>query len=232
MDMFCSNCGKEIDNNNKFCPYCGYSLKPDANIEMPIEQSKKLILKNKKIICIIAVCIVVIVLIGNLIGGSNAKEAVEKLQTFTYAEKANDRCTFESSGIWRLIYTEENTVVEFDESAVIEYLMYSFGTYDVGNDGTFMYDLDENEIRIYLDITTEEGHFTIINYNLKKGEVYFNKDGEHYSATQAFTDEINNYGIIDIMKEDINQFKSELNYYDLSVDQLEQIKYKDIVKYI
>jgi len=30
--MFCANCGKELDNDNKFCPYCGYENRNYHNI--------------------------------------------------------------------------------------------------------------------------------------------------------------------------------------------------------
>lgn len=36
--MFCENCGKEIKDENKFCPYCGASVQPEQNSEQP-EQS-------------------------------------------------------------------------------------------------------------------------------------------------------------------------------------------------
>ena len=36
--MFCENCGKEIKDENKFCPYCGASVQPEQNGEQP-EQS-------------------------------------------------------------------------------------------------------------------------------------------------------------------------------------------------
>lgn len=33
--MFCENCGKEIKDENKFCPYCGASVQPEQNGEQP-----------------------------------------------------------------------------------------------------------------------------------------------------------------------------------------------------
>ena len=36
--MFCENCGKEIKDENKFCPYCGASVQPEQNGEQPEEE--------------------------------------------------------------------------------------------------------------------------------------------------------------------------------------------------
>lgn len=38
--MFCKNCGKEVDDNSKFCQYCGYSFsQPNQEQELNIEES-------------------------------------------------------------------------------------------------------------------------------------------------------------------------------------------------
>ena len=44
--MFCGNCGKKIDENAKFCPYCGVSvnkklLKDEKTFPDPILAQKK-----------------------------------------------------------------------------------------------------------------------------------------------------------------------------------------------
>lgn len=39
--MFCENCGKEIKDENKFCPYCGASVQPEQNGEQPEQNSEK-----------------------------------------------------------------------------------------------------------------------------------------------------------------------------------------------
>lgn len=36
--MICPNCGKEIEDNGKFCGYCGYKLVQDAT---PVTQKKE-----------------------------------------------------------------------------------------------------------------------------------------------------------------------------------------------
>ena len=38
--MFCENCGKEIKDENKFCPYCGASVQPEQNGEQPKQSAQ------------------------------------------------------------------------------------------------------------------------------------------------------------------------------------------------
>ena len=46
MDRYCSSCGKEIDREDKFCPYCGAST--DLHEVPPVKtKSKKKIKKGK-----------------------------------------------------------------------------------------------------------------------------------------------------------------------------------------
>lgn len=39
--MFCHNCGKEVDNNSKKCPYCGVDLIHNDSAPVPIQRKKK-----------------------------------------------------------------------------------------------------------------------------------------------------------------------------------------------
>ena len=43
--MICPNCGKEIEDNGKFCGYCGYKLVQDAT---PVTPKKELVKNTKK----------------------------------------------------------------------------------------------------------------------------------------------------------------------------------------
>ena len=45
--MFCSQCGKEIGQNQKFCTYCGYQLK---NSELSTNEGNSKTYKNKNLI--------------------------------------------------------------------------------------------------------------------------------------------------------------------------------------
>lgn len=99
--MFCSNCGKEIDNQNNFCPYCGKKThlpeqapvqptESDAVQYQPADQyvspyvtqnppkkSKKGLILAIVIPCA-AVLTIIIALLVSLIIGSSQKEALHK----------------------------------------------------------------------------------------------------------------------------------------------------------
>lgn len=50
--MFCSNCGKEITENGKFCPSCGETLEPEKVVTQP--KNKKVSEKNRTIAALLA----------------------------------------------------------------------------------------------------------------------------------------------------------------------------------
>lgn len=234
--MYCQNCGKEISDDNKFCPYCGTAFEAEESVDdvkEPIKkQGKNLVkyLKNPKILGI-ATAFIVLIVIFTLIGNHDADKIVQKLLAFTYAENVGDRYTFESD-TWKLVYTDQKKYVEFTESTVLDCVAYIFGTYNVGNNGVFYYDLDDNDVRIYIDVNTVEGHFTIINYDLEKEEFQLMVDGERMGVTKEFEEAIDRYVLLEIMQADIKQFKLELKDYNLSTEQIEQIDYKDITRYL
>lgn len=71
--MICPNCGKEIEDNGKFCGYCGYKLVQNAT---PVTPKKELIKNtkkpNKKAI---AIALVVALLVGGALFVKNKKSS-------------------------------------------------------------------------------------------------------------------------------------------------------------
>ena len=66
--MFCSNCGKEIDEKVKFCSNCGMeNALLNSNIESKDELKKKKVKKNKKLILIILIIAVIILSIISIV---------------------------------------------------------------------------------------------------------------------------------------------------------------------
>jgi hypothetical protein len=41
--MFCSKCGKQIDSNMAFCPYCGNAMAAGASVPAGVELKSKLV---------------------------------------------------------------------------------------------------------------------------------------------------------------------------------------------
>ena len=54
--MFCSKCGKEIDDTSKFCNYCGNKILTENDNTKPIKQHKKAIIFLT--IGLLALCII------------------------------------------------------------------------------------------------------------------------------------------------------------------------------
>ena len=88
--MICPNCGKEIEDNGKFCGYCGYKLVQDAT---PVTHKKesakntdvKSLLKNKKVLFgIVAVIAVVAVLALLMFGGLGSNDKNDNTGTSDY----------------------------------------------------------------------------------------------------------------------------------------------------
>ena len=71
--MICPNCGKEIEDNGKFCGYCGYKLVQDATPVIPKKEPVKNTKKpNKKTI---AIALVVAAIIGGALFVKNKKSS-------------------------------------------------------------------------------------------------------------------------------------------------------------
>ena len=106
--MYCFKCGKEIDDNVKFCPYCGKSQPNNIN-DIPIENQKDIIednninnfnnkkasnKKNKNIIIIsaCAVCIVIALAFGGyyLKSSLDNKNSVIEQSDTNLTEENND----------------------------------------------------------------------------------------------------------------------------------------------
>lgn len=110
--MFCAKCGKEIDNDSTFCPFCGQNTnepvesggggKPKVSVKMP----------GKKVIggiAAVAVMVLVVFGISKVIGGisNRAKSLPEKL----FAMSAEDYVSLTREGLKDML-EEEGTLYE------------------------------------------------------------------------------------------------------------------------
>ena len=234
--MYCRNCGKEIKDGSRFCLYCGQAVQggnPGAQGTVPPPPAAK---KKNEILRKWWFWAAVIIFAGAVIvfaiNDISAEETVEKLQKFTYIDTTDERCTFSYEDSWNLIYTTENEFVEFYEPEVTDCFTGCFGTYDFGNDGTFTYDLDENEIRIYFDYETVDGNLSILNYNIDDEELTLRIDGDIYEPAEEFKDYIDEYGLINVLEGRIDQFESNLEANGLSLDDVRDVSYDYIKEYV
>lgn len=142
--MFCAKCGKKINDDSTFCPYCGRKVdapvksgRPSGGVSKKAEVSVSL--KNKMPLIGIAVAFIAVaaVIFGvvKLIGGSKFKTPIEKIFAMSWEESSETAV----SDI-KAMLNEEGILYESDES---DYYGESVGirTPDtfMGNDCLFGY---------------------------------------------------------------------------------------------
>ncbi len=69
--MFCPNCGKQISDGSKFCPYCGASLEGKANIISKAKSPSRSI--SKIVIPIVLIIVILVVSLWWIQGYMNAR---------------------------------------------------------------------------------------------------------------------------------------------------------------
>jgi Predicted membrane protein len=238
--MFCKKCGKNINEGDRFCSYCGE--KSDTYVvAQQINRHEK---KSKKITIKLGLFMIVsIIVIGFLVvlsgDGPDKRDIIEKLLKFTDMESDDSSYTFIYNDLivdgktkgCVLKYTTENEFIRFIEDTVVDCFTDIFGPSCLER-SEFSYDLDENEIRIYFDVYIDEGHLSIINYNIDKDKFTLMIDGKRYEASDDFVKLIESYNLIQIMVNDIEVFKECLEDNGLYFDDIMDLKYYQIESYI
>lgn len=246
--MYCNNCGKEINENGKYCPYCGNPIqihkeeneaeseknKDIGGFHTENKDPKRVPLKSKKGIAIaFLILIVVIIVIVPLGMGNGSEEVIEKLLEYTELYQTDSGYVFSSNEGWELNYTDVNEYAKIEETQMENCVSDAFGIIDVGSDGTFSYDYDTENLNMYFDVTIPEGGtLSIITYNMEDDEFILNVDGERYEPSDEFSEYLTIYNIKDILVSDVSGFKEALERMDLSVEQISEISVEDIEKYI
>ena len=233
--MFCKNCGNKVKEKDEFCPFCGVKLQKNVekkDIKKLNNKIKSSILKKSWIgigvIAIIIILVTIVVFGGKSHKGEDKKDIIKTLQKFTSLVQRDDIYLFCYNDSWAIKYAEEKETVDIIESSVYDFLQSYTGNDFFGNAGHFTYDFDENAVRMYLDYKTDEGNISIINYDMDNNEYMVMADGDKYEASDELIDFIEKYGIIDIMKKDVEEFKNTLKDNNLSVEQVANLKHKDI----
>lgn len=243
--MFCANCGKEVSEGWAACPQCGKSLQKDDKEAIPIKNA----IKKSKTLWIILGVVAGVLLIGILVvgallrGNDNSKpqlsqaeeeEVIDKLYTFTTVYIGDGKYFFlGDEEKWVLTYTRENEFVTFENDTVLECFTEAFGEGCFSGDDVldlgFSYDLSDDEARIYFDVDIEEGHLSIISYNLTEQEYEIMVDGEKWSPKKVFVDFVKEYGLVDAIESDVEEFKAILQQHDLTIEDLLGVKYNTLV---
>ena len=247
--MFCANCGKEIEGTGKYCPYCGETIeskssqsennenssgnKKENRTEKNVAYTKsKKTHKGKKWLFLVLIIIVLVIIFLFLRKKSDVKETIEKLQESTTTYKTDVGYAFNFQGKWELNYTEENEFVKISESQVESCVIEAFGISDTGYDGTFSYDFDTGNLNMYFDVNVSDGNLSVLSYNLNKDEFSLNVNGESYSPSSEFEEYLNVYNLADILTSDVSYFETSLNEIGLTFEQVSDLSFDDIEKYL
>ena len=215
--MKCKRCGKEVDKTEKFCPNCGNKVKKG---------------KGKKIIGILVIIVIAILGMG-LIGSSGEKEkTIKKLEAITEVEKNGNMYDFNyNNNQWKIRCTKENIHARLYEPDVKDLLDNVLGK-DSGNEYEFVYDF-KNEIDIYSDLEKDGNTYSTITYDIDKDKFkIMENSSDWYELSDEFEKYIRDSGIIDTMKEDISTMKKILKKNDLTFDEIRELDYGSVKKYM
>lgn len=241
--MFCENCGKEIGDNDVFCPNCGKAIKEkkimqeekiltesDVKSENPnTEPKKKKSGKAIVVLGIVAIVIIVSIFAMKMFGGnSKAKEIVEKLKDSTMVSKTENGYEFAYGDIWTLCYTEETMYVKMSIPSISEYFAETLVGSNLGDDGTFKYNLKTEELNMYCDTELDGENLSAITYNIEDDEFTFIVNGERYETEKEYAQQIKDDNIAVILKSNVDDFVDDLNYINLTKDDVANLTYKDI----
>lgn len=293
--MYCKNCGKLVQDGNKFCPYCGTKLietedKAEKEISPEVQAEEMLVEKMTKentiqenvednekervegefaqekseqlketvtessnvpkkkshLIRNVVIAAAALCVIGYAVSGSQNKNKLSQEKTdiiiklkenaslqSEYFEQWNETIYhFESKDKWNLQYSEENVAVQIVEPEIQDCFSYCFGTDDLGNDGTFAYIFKDNDINIYFDVEVPDGHLTIVMYDVGTDEYTLMVDGEKYYISDELKDYLDQYGLAEILTDDVDKFRDDLSSMNLTVQDLLKLDDTDIAKYL
>ena len=170
---------------------------------------------------------------------SNSKDTVEKLQKFTTTEKGEEKYQFSYNEDWTLTYNgkADSKFVAIKEEEVTECFEGVFGEDcypdNTVSNGGFIYDLEQDAIRIYFDLELEEGNLQYITYDMGKEEFILTVDLKNkYEPSEELLDWISECDLVDIMEKDVQEFKDQLEENGITFKDLTMLKYDDIDKYI
>lgn len=241
--MFCENCGKEIGDNDVFCLNCGKAIKEkkimqeekiltesDVKSENPnTEPKKKKSGKAIVVLGIVAIVIIVSIFAMKMFGGnSKAKEIVEKLKDSTMVSKTENGYEFAYGDIWTLCYTEETMYVKMSIPSISEYFAETLVGSNLGDDGTFKYNLKTEELNMYCDTELDGENLSAITYNIEDDEFTFIVNGERYETEKEYAQQIKDDNIAVILKSNVDDFVDDLNYINLTKDDVANLTYKNI----
>lgn len=239
--MFCQKCGKENEDGSQFCLYCGAALVPSNNTELNnnVTMSNNVVTKKKKkkwwiiplVLCVCIVGVLFMCLIGGNEASEEAQDTIAKLDKMTDVTCKEDRYLFNYKDKWVININADAQTVKIMEKEIYNCISSSMESDDIGNDGEFIFNWGENKMYAQVDCEDKDGHISIIQYSSDDKKWTLMLNGEWYELSKDFQKYIDDYGLLEIMQNDVKSFESDLETVELSVDDLENVSYDEVVEY-
>ena len=163
--MYCSKCGKEVNEKDKFCENCGTQIHPSKNNSSSNKNTSK---KRKVITNIICVIVVVALIVGiQLIVNNANKSSMEYGKSVVEGNVSNNSTNKYKSTIkskWNATLPSNNTnglecaVYNIEQQAL--YLKYNYGICSVDKN---------NNINRYVNGDLMNGTIQVLINNAKNG---------------------------------------------------------------
>ena len=134
--MYCSKCGKEIKDEDKFCPYCGenscsdienYEVESNSVLIIDDNKSFKCNKKRKKKIILIIAALIIVIAAGTMIGviyiNSNCKNKNAEIRNYF------------------LEYTSEYEVIENNEDGSVKISINAPDIIEIANETSSLFSI-------------------------------------------------------------------------------------------
>lgn len=181
--------------------------------------------------CVCIVGLLFMCLIGGNETSEEAQDTIARLDKLTSVSCHDDIYLFEYKDKWVVNYNKNAQTVKINEKKIYDCISEGFEIDDIGNDGNFIYNWEKNQLYAGVDCEDKDGHITFIMYSLDKKEWTLMLNDEWYDFSDEFKKYVDDYGLLDAMQQDVKAFENDLAVEDLSIEDLKNLDYDDIVQY-
>lgn len=256
--MYCSKCGNQLLEEEQFCTSCGTAveIKKEEN-DMNVRNNERVAVVNninfnKKIVILFVIVVAIIcagigLICDNIFYKDTVEESLEtanRLQEITtcnhvyylIGETQADSYTFNhynSDDIldWYIRIVSGNQTLHIYDGNVLNMFVNYFGKNVFDEDDVhqifFVYDFDDERVCIYFDSVQTDG-IEYVEYYINMDEIIVGKSGEKYEPSEEFEKFLRENGVIDLIKEDIENNRNTVETIGLTYDEIDAISYSDL----
>lgn len=190
--MFCAKCGKEIDNNSKFCPFCGQKVGEPVVNKRNISFSIPFHISAKKVVPVAIIFVILLFIIGKL-SGSGSSDYERALKAYIkYADSMDREASY--------------YLVDIDHDSVPECLVWDYA----GNGSLDHIRVLGYKKRKIVEVSGLSYTKTVSSIdNIQDGTVLWDSDGDYfviYSNNQDWYEEMCIEQIYKIDSSGINKY--------------------------